>query len=1180
MGSQIFYSNRIETLSHRFFEEIGESSIFNPPLILIPNPHLKKWIQMTMAKKYNIAMNMNFDFLDQGLFNTIVKGEKNQNKYELLTKTHIQLMLIHLFSTIDFKIKDLKPIHDYLFTSNSNDQTFDIKVWQLTEELTRYFNDYELYRTNMLNKWEENKIIYKTSMERAQKYLYNTLFNKGGFRDSSNENLVTLPQLFKKIDISKLNIDHELYLFGISQLSPFHVSLIYNIGITNSISLFMLNPCKEYWEDIRSPYEEKKIGEKLSDTNNYSQRWEGENHLLKLWGTPGRETIKLLSNLEEAGGAFETFESTWIDEIDEEKNSSESVLGVVQNQILHRTEAKNHEKIEQDTSIQIVSCPHIYTEVNAVFNSILHNLQNLNDLSMNDIAVIVPDMERYSPIIYSVFNGAPRRISYSIIDSNATSESIFGNALIEILSLPKGNFSRKDIFSIIFNPCFLKAIDYTIEDAKTWLNFADNLNVFHHFDTENKDEENNYYTWNYALKRLRLGRIMDPEEDIGKGTFNNYMNLVPPQEGGTKDPVIIGQFSYTIEQLYKKVKNLYNLKKTGHEWIETIEDIISEFIAIPDDRGEEFSVLQNLRFAMRDLTIHDKHGKKYLTMNFVLQFLKSNLQGISCSHGIYLSSGINISALVPKRQIPFKIIYILGMEEGLFPGNPDQSTLNLMTLNKMPGDITRQDGDKYLFLETLISAREKLYITFVSKDLQKDQYYNLNSVGGQLLSYLEKNILKKPFLINDLPFTPYFSDEGKILPSSYSDLFAFWNKESIHILNYSSFQKKMIIEKLYHNDQKKIQHYIKQQKESPKLDFSVNNELNSTDQNIIKRDIKITDLKSFLLNPVEAILKSHLGIFDDYEKNILSYENPFFSVAPFNLNIIFDSLKFFINHGDNEKTQNFIDNYYNHYEVQGKTPSGSFSEIEKSKIKEYLQNRIEHPKNGNNLDHFLKNRKGYNFYNTIACGEFFGTEGPEKFFEPVPIISNSSNEIINIHGSLQYLWKNDTNTETLVIALGKDIKPHHLLNPFLFFLTAISGFNTNLKEFCGNETFTINIASEVALESFEYTISQEKAQEYLTKLVTAFSDKESFYLLPFKIITEGAMLKMLPLDESVEPDVKTEYRSTLIQAIESDLDSNFGTFNPMDLLSLINPEVPKNAYDIIAAWYPPILKPYLEKNIK
>ena len=73
------------------------------------------------------------------------------------------------------------------------------------------------------------------------------------------------------------------------------------------------------------------------------------------------------------------------------------------------------------------------------------------------------------------------------------------------------------------------------------------------------------------------------------------------------------------------------------------------------------------------------------------------------------------------RSLPFKTICLLGLNEGLFPRNTRAAAFDLIARHPKKGDRARRDDDRYLFLESLISAREHLYLSYVGRSIRTNE---------------------------------------------------------------------------------------------------------------------------------------------------------------------------------------------------------------------------------------------------------------------------------------------------------------------------------------------------------------------------------------------------------------------------------------------------------------------------
>jgi exodeoxyribonuclease V gamma subunit len=1177
MPAQLYFSNTIEALIQALADEISiPCDPFDPVTVIVPNQHLQKWIQLKIAGIHGISMNVMFHFLNDGMKKMMDDCNPDEEKPSTLEQKDIQLLLYHAISGIEPGNAQAKIITEYLYSDGvTRKDDYDHKIWQLSSRISRYFMEYELYREDMIQSWMNGTDLLNTDMESAQRFLYQSLFKKNGYRDSINKKWLTLPQ-YCNGSIFQTPVNHvpKFILIGESHLTPFHAKLIFEMGKYLSISVYQLNPCSEFWEDVTTPREDRwhrirSIGIEQTQYGETLKYSDFENPLLKLWGKTGRETVKLLSLIEEAGSREQWCTSEWI--MPEQHVSDSTMLSIIQGQILRRTTgSEGSARISQDTSIQVASCPELFREVESIYNSILYNLERDSTLDMTDIAVMVPDMSSYGPVINSVFSREPRRLTFNMIDSTAAVDSMFAKAVLSLLEIATGSFTRKEISALVRNPCFYEARAMSLDDALVWIAWADKLNIYREFSkTNDLDPEQNLFTWQQGLLRLRMGRIMDSRESsIHEGKFLTFNNIVPYTDINTGNQGLADTISSVIELLHYKTKKLPLLETSADEWIRLITGLITEFLIIPADRPEENLVYSNMIEGLNSLAILDHlpgvNRRSALSITAIKEFIAETLTGIPSSRGSYLTGGINISALVPKRQIPFRIIYILGMQEGMFPGSSDSSALNLMTAHRRIGDATRPDINRYHFLETLLSAREKFYITYISKDLQRDQDFHPNSVIGQLITYLNSYILNNDFIITEVPLSGSSLDYLRYDParSAYSDfIHATINGDFIPV-NYNESDRLVLLHKfsrthvLHDTPAKSLSEKIKTK--IPDFSLPVIPEGNR----VKTESISLNDVRYYLFNPAESILRWHLSMYDvEVEDTTLKENEPFYSVFPYNYTFIINSLNYCLQSNTITDIQSFINRYYRYSKLMSNTPHGAYGDIDNRNLQSDILNRFHPPCS---LLDFLQARKQYPVFHTVAFGATHVTTKPDQVFPAVtcPVILGEDTVVIELKGSLPVAWKNpDTgDCETMVITNSTKPSIHHLIYPFLWYVASASRYNEQLSNFIGPGPFTIHISHKKGISSYSYHLSESESRQYLNHLLINFMDAGQFDLLPLPIISDKKIIQPPDMRENPEDIEKIEYRQALINLIEDDAEKMNPAYRPMALLQLVDFEVPADAY--------------------
>jgi exodeoxyribonuclease V gamma subunit len=94
---------------------------------------------------------------------------------------------------------------------------------------------------------------------------------------------------------------------------------------------------------------------------------------------------------------------------------------------------------------------------------------------------------------------------------------------------------------------------------------------------------------------------------------------------------------------------------------------------------------------------------------------------------------------MPMRSIPFRTVCLLGMNDGVYPRSVPPEGFDLMNGRTKPGDRSRRDDDRYLFLEALLSAQQTLYISYVGSSIQDNTERVPSVLVSELMEYCHQN---------------------------------------------------------------------------------------------------------------------------------------------------------------------------------------------------------------------------------------------------------------------------------------------------------------------------------------------------------------------------------------------------------------------------------------------------------
>ena len=759
----IFTSNHLEILAEQLALIVSKSlsSVLSQEIIIVQSRGMEQWISMELARRNGICANCSFLFPNaflQEIFKKLIPDIPEDSLFEP--------------DVMAFKIMKLLPActersgFESLKTYLENDIN-NLKLFQVSEKIAQVFDQYLIFRPEMIFMWEEGEEDHwqahlwrelacgNEKMHRA--WLRRTLIEK--IRNKPNET-VKLPE--------------RISIFGISSLPPFHMQVFSEISELVDVNLFVMNPCMEYWADIVSDREIKNIRKKYTEDICIADdlHLETGNRLLASLGTMGRDFFALAGNFD--CEMHELFKD----------QPTGSILSSIQSSILHLKDRKIETEClsEYDTSIHVHSCHSPMREIEVLHNNLLAMFEEDPDLKPEDIIVMMPDIELYSPFVHAVFDAPTNdslRIPFSIADRSIRKESRFTDGFMSILDLKNSRFGAARILSMLELPGIKEKFGLAESDIEIIGRWIRDTRIRWGINVESRSKLGlpGFYenTWKAGIERLLLGYAMPGH---GKDMF---CKILPYDNIEGKEVAILGKFLEFLQSLFACADDL-DRPQTLTGWHKTLVDILEQFFLSDDNVQQE---IQLIRRILDDMVVKEELSgfNKKIELDIVSSYLGNRLECENSGSG-FISSGVTFCAIMPMRSIPFKIICLVGMNNDAFPRDLRPLSFDLVAKNPKLGDRLRRNDDKYLFLEAIISARKKLYISYIGQSIQDNTRIPPSVLISELLDYIEnsfsapgKNILEQVVTSHKLQaFSPeYYKGNKKLFSYSGENFIASCN---------------------------------------------------------------------------------------------------------------------------------------------------------------------------------------------------------------------------------------------------------------------------------------------------------------------------------------------------------------------------------------------------------------------
>ncbi|EOK4186763.1 exodeoxyribonuclease V subunit gamma [Escherichia coli] len=753
---RVYHSNRLdvlEALMEFIVERERLDDPFEPEMILVQSTGMAQWLQMTLSQKFGIAANIDFPLPASFIWDMFVRVLPEIPKESAFNKQSMSWKLMTLLPQL-LEREDFTLLRHYL-TDDSDKR----KLFQLSSKAADLFDQYLVYRPDWLAQWETGHLVEGLGEVQAwQAPLWKALVEYTHQLGQPRWHRANLYQRFietlESATTCPPGLPSRVFICGISALPPVYLQALQALGKHIEIHLLFTNPCRYYWGDIKDPaylaklltrqrrhsFEDRELP-LFRDSENAGQLFnsDGEqdvgNPLLASWGKLGRDYIYLLSDLE-SSQELDAFVDVTPDNLlhniqsDILELENRAVAGVNIEEFFRSDNKRPLDPL--DSSITFHVCHSPQREVEVLHDRLLAMLEEDPTLTPRDIIVMVADIDSYSPFIQAVFGSAPadRYLPYAISDRRARQSHPVLEAFISLLSLPDSRFVSEDVLALLDVPVLAARFDITEEGLRYLRQWVNESGIRWGIDDDNVRElelpATGQHTWRFGLTRMLLGYAMESAQ-------GEWQSVLPYDESSGLIAELVGHLASLLMQLNIWRRGLAQ-ERPLEEWLPVCRDMLNAFF-LPDAETEAAMTLIEQQW---QAIIAEGLGAQYgdaVPLSLLRDELAQRLDQERISQR-FLAGPVNICTLMPMRSIPFKVVCLLGMNDGVYPRQLAPLGFDLMSQKPKRGDRSRRDDDRYLFLEALISAQQKLYISYIGLSIQDNSERFPSVLVQELIDYI------------------------------------------------------------------------------------------------------------------------------------------------------------------------------------------------------------------------------------------------------------------------------------------------------------------------------------------------------------------------------------------------------------------------------------------------------------
>jgi exodeoxyribonuclease V gamma subunit len=713
---RLYHSNALDVLAALLARTVREpvpgQSILAPEVVLIPQVAMRRWLQSTLAAEYGIAANL--EFLTPGEFVARALNANVPGEHDDLTAAALRWKLYAaLTEPALMSLPALRALHTYLSHADP------LKPWALAGELAAVFEKYQAWRRDWLLRWEAGADAHD-----PQAILWRHIASGHQYRARRIDAYLSrfegsgqpLPQ----------GLPARVFAFATLNISPDVLRVMATQARVGTLHFYLPTPTQAYWGDLQT------LGEKLrSGAPDPFGEAAGENRLLQAWGAAGRDFMAVLGSYEVVHPSGEI--AAYDDPEDDARPDmaagglADSLLHRLQRDLFHRRGQPGGARRDglrlDDPSLQVHACHTRLRELQVLHDQLRALLQDTRfdpPLQARDIAVLAPDIDPYVPYLEAVFggrSGGDEHIPYALADTSPLAGEPLADVFVHLLGLPVSRFGLNEVLDLLASAPLAEAagLDAAAFDRlHDWLQAAGarwGLDATHRH--QHQAPQDDAFTWQFALDRLLLGHASGGDGDIA---------------GVAPWPELEGSALDALDRLLALLRVLARYQKALGEalppaqWRRRLLALLDALLPEPPQAASSQRALERLRKLINEFARDAEQAA--FQGEVAPEVVRAHFAGVLAeadTRAPLLTGGVSFGRMVPMRLLPFRVICVLGLNDGDFPRRDpaaglNQLTAELDTARRRYGDRSLREDDRFLFLQLFASAQDVFYLSYLGAD--------------------------------------------------------------------------------------------------------------------------------------------------------------------------------------------------------------------------------------------------------------------------------------------------------------------------------------------------------------------------------------------------------------------------------------------------------------------------------
>lgn len=568
--------------------------------------------------------------------------------------------------------------------------------YAVARRLAGLFASYADQRPALLDDWSHNRSLDGIGRELPadlawQPHLWRALSDEVGAVSPVQRHRDVVQRL--RDGSLELDLPPRLSLFGHTRMSHTDAELMAALGERRDVHLWLPHPSDALWRGL---VHTSQVGSRRDDTSHAVI----DNPLLAAMSRDVRELQGVLQRV----GALDAGAV-------ERPDKGDSLLATMQADIAAaRAPARTH---LGDDTVQVHACHGPARQVEVLREVLLGLLQDDPTLEPRDILVMCPDIEAYSPLLTATFglgdavqgDHPGQRLRVQLADRSPTQTNPLLDVVAKVLDLADGRVEATRVLDLLATEPVSRRFGFTEDDHEVIAQWVSRSGVRWGWDEQAREAfglgEVVPNTWRFGLDRLLTGVALSDDS-------RTYLDRALPVDDVSSTSIsLVGRLVEALSRLESMTESLSGVHPVEH-WLEAIRDSLAGIAQVA--HGEEWQFAQVQRELAKFTEAAGEHDVS-MRLGDVRALLQRHLGGRP-GRANFRTGTLTICTMTPMRSVPHRVVCLLGLDDQVFPRGQAIDGDDVLGRDPLVGEYDARSADRQLFLDAIMSAGERLVITY------------------------------------------------------------------------------------------------------------------------------------------------------------------------------------------------------------------------------------------------------------------------------------------------------------------------------------------------------------------------------------------------------------------------------------------------------------------------------------